>query len=120
MVKERQDAMLRLSDAIKSLNELVKQDQPALGEIVVQAEVIRELSGERLLALFPAAADNPMSQASPRIWERWMRFERLAQDLEESATTLSQASQPTLLKNALTLTGATCSSCHKHFRLKQN
>lgn len=133
IVKERMDSMKVIGKATKSIVAMMqgKQDyDPAA--VSSAAASIKEHGGERLLTKFPEDSLDPPSEALPAIWENWVTFKTLVEDMRREAALLETVAMngPEGFGTALPYTDdrmqsagpvatrllKTCKSCHDKFR----
>jgi cytochrome c556 len=98
----------------KALNAALKAGDTA--GVAAPAEAMAQLAA-RIVKLFPEGSTNPKSRAKPEIWQKFDRFEALANDLETSTRALAVASKAGFDVQALAAkVMRTCKSCHDTFR----
>lgn len=91
VVKERMDHMKVMGDAMKALAKYVQGAEPFDGADVAKlATAIGERGGRNLVGLFPEGSLDHPTAARPEIWQRWDRFEALADEMQVQAETLVQ------------------------------
>ena len=133
IVKERMDSMKAIGKATKSIVAMMqgKQEYDAAA-IATAAASIKDHSGEGLLTKFPEDSLDPPSEALPAIWEDWVTFKTLIEDLRREAALLETVAPngPEGFGTALaykddrtqpagpvaTRLLKTCKSCHENFR----
>lgn len=94
VVKERMDAM-------KSMGKAMKQIKPMMtGEAAFDAEAIRAAAeaiaaeaGNAMTGKFPEGSGAHPSEADPKLWDEWARFEEMAEQLEIAARGLALAAE---------------------------
>lgn len=87
--------------------------------IIQRAAQALALSAHQIPSLFPKGSTDPKSRALPAIWDNWDKFVQLANQLEQQATSLSNAAgsgDDENLKAKSQKMFATCKSCHDQFR----
>lgn len=99
VIKERMDHMKVLGKSMKALAPFI-QGKVAFDQVEI-ARLAKEIdahSGETLTKLFPKDSLGAPSEARAEIWQKWSRFEALAQELKDQAQTLlkSSSGQPWL------------------------
>ncbi|MEO1747292.1 MAG: cytochrome c [Pseudomonadota bacterium] len=121
IVKERMDGMGSLAASMKSLVGMHKTGAIDADSVRQIARTIKAHSGSALNARFPDGSLPKVSEASPKIWEDWDRFSEISGELFAVASRLeTEATTPDLnLGGYVEELGATCSSCHKDFRIKK-
>lgn len=76
-------------------------------------------NAHRIPALFPAGSDGPDSRALPAIWTDFAAFTRIANELEQSASSLAQAAlaedDENLMEKSVKVFHY-CKTCHAQFR----
>ncbi len=89
IVKERMDAMKAIGRATKSIVAMMqgKQDYDP-GAVVAAAAEIEEHGGESLLRQFPDGSLDDPTEALPVIWEDWLEFKMLVEDMRREAVLL--------------------------------
>jgi cytochrome c556 len=136
IVKERMDSMEIIGEATKSIVAMMqgKQDyDPAA--VSAAAASIKQHSGEGLLKKFPEGSLDPPSEALPAIWDDWVTFKTLVEDLRREAALLETVAPngPEGFGAALaykddrtqpagpvaTRLLKTCKSCHDNFRKEE-
>ncbi|RVU37971.1 cytochrome c [Hwanghaeella grinnelliae] len=133
IVKERMESMKAIGKATKSIVAMMqgKQDYDPTA-ISAAAASIKEHGGEGLLAKFPKDSLDPPSEALPAIWQDWVTFKTLNEDLRREAALLETvaANGPEGFGTVVTYTDdraqpagpvatrllKTCKSCHDKFR----
>jgi len=121
IVKERMEGMGSLSQSMKALVQMAKSDAVDPGKVGDIAREIQNHSGEAMTKRFPEEPQQMVSEAAPLIWQDWDKFVEISDDLFQSAVRLeAQAGSSELELNSFVKEmGATCSSCHKEFRIKK-
>jgi cytochrome c556 len=87
--------------------------------IIQRAAQAIALSSAQIPGLFPKGSTDPHSRALPAIWDNWDKFVQLSKQLEDQATSLSNAAgsgQDEKLQDKAKKMFATCKSCHDQFR----
>lgn len=122
VVKERMDGMSSLGQSMKALVEMAKTGAIDNDQVIEIAGQIKDQSGQSMTQRFPAGKQQMVSEASPAIWENWQQFERISEELFQAAVALeaSAVDGNMDLNQAIKQLGASCSSCHKDFRIKKN
>lgn len=92
VVKERMELMEKMGDDMKALTAMMRGVQPYDAAAVRQlAERMRAHGGDAITSLFPEGSLDKPSEARPRIWRDWPRFEALSARLSEVAGALAAA-----------------------------
>lgn len=94
IVKERMDAMKAIGKATKSIVEMMqgKQDYDPVA-VAASAAVIEEHGGDSLLHQFPEGSLDDPTEALPVIWEDWVEFKTLVEDLRREAVLLKTVAE---------------------------
>lgn len=119
VVKERMVTMKALASSMKALNQVKSGKMPIAASSKISEKVI-ELS-KLIPKQFPAGTYSFPSEASPKIDSERARFERIAKNLREAASTIPKIAQAGDLEkftSSFKDIGKTCSACHKAFRVK--
>jgi cytochrome c556 len=77
------------------------------------------MSAHQIPDLFPKGSTDPNSRALPAIWTNWDKFVGLAKQLEDQASSLSNAASTGDTENLQEKSKkmfATCKACHDQFR----
>lgn len=121
IVKERMDGMGSLAQSMKALAQMSKSGERDPAKIAEVARAIQSQSGDAMTARFPEDVQQMVSEAAPLIWQDWERFAQISDELFQAAADLeTQAGSSDLdLNVSIKQMGATCSSCHKDFRIKK-
>jgi len=120
VVKDRMDAMDSMSEAMKVIVPMTRGQLPYDGAAMAEAaNVIAGLAGASLIEMFPEGTTDAPSEAAPAIWEDFDRFSGLAMELERAAGALADAAagSDVLPEAEFGAMAATCSGCHRPFRL---
>ena len=88
-VKERMDHMKAMGASMKSLAKIVNGQLAYDGaEVSKLATQFAETSGEAMTKLFPEGSNGHPSEAKAEIWQKWDKFQHLANELQAQAETL--------------------------------
>ena len=116
-VMKRMALMTSIAEQMKVVGTMAKGQ--ATFDVEKARAALTDISHEsaRIPQLFKIRADDPKSEALPKIWEQFDTFTALANDTAklsaQLATTVnSKADLPTVLKQM----GASCKACHADFR----
>ncbi|MEL0091033.1 MAG: cytochrome c [Rhodospirillales bacterium] len=113
--------MKSIASAVKAIKGQLTSDNYSSTVVSENAALIEAHSGKAFTKLFPKGSEGAPSEASPLIWKDWAAFEKIADDLKESAGILKGvASDQASLKEPFTNMLKTCGACHKKFREKLN
>jgi cytochrome c556 len=118
VVKERMVTMKALASSMKALNQVKSGQMPITASSKISEKII-ELS-KLIPKQFPAGTYSFPSEASPKIESERARFERIAANLREAASTIPKTAQAGDLEkftSSFRDIGKTCSACHKAFRV---
>ena len=117
IVKERMDYFDRNKDNLKAIQGyLKKEDYQSIKPLALE---IRDWAG-KMHEYFPEGSGGSPSEASPDIWENFEGFRLAAQQNYQDADALYRASLNEDKANAVKAfkaTAASCTSCHRNFRL---
>ena len=122
VVKERMELMKLLGDRMKEMGAMVK------GKLAFKSEIIaanaREIqkAAPDIIRLFPKGSLKKPTEALPRIWEEWDRFNEMTDHLTREAGKLNDVAIAGTRREIMvqfTKVGKTCSSCHTDFRKKK-
>lgn len=92
IVKERMDAMVTMSDAMKELTAMMRGKVDYNEQRVEKLALsIAENAGDTLLEKFPEGSAGGASEAEPAIWTRWGQFETYANELSILSEGLAKA-----------------------------
>ena len=145
VVKERMNSMNQMSNAMKVISEFARANRKfESAQIIEQIGMLRNHSGQNLIALFPMGTSGAPSEVREEVWSNWDEFEKLAEELSDSVVSLFEFIETSNLENsagdrALISNGATssnnedlgefqerfkgigkiCSECHSQFRLNK-
>ena len=125
LVKERMDSMKSISRAGKALSGMAKGKQDFDPQVARTLALKMRTHALRIPELFPSTQHSQMgmgTEASPAIWERWLEFEGLAQQLADTSGDLASSAENADIaefQDRFTDVAKTCKSCHKSFRVKK-
>jgi len=119
-IRDRHELMESQGQNAENINSAFAEGVEGVATGVIQREA-QAIAGSahRIPDLFPKGSLDPNSRALPAIWENWDKFVALAKQLEEQATSLSNAAgtgEAEELKEKTQKMMATCKSCHDQFR----
>lgn len=115
-VKARMDMMKEIKAATGVLGNMAKQ--PATynkAQADAAKATLASLAG-KIPAAFQDQARDPVSEASPGIWQNWADFTARATDLKAAAQAMDSGSAGGVARGMQDI-GAACGSCHKAYRL---
>ena len=122
VVKERMELMKSLGDRMKEMGAMMKGKVAFSSEVIAaNASEIQQVSPE-ILRLFPEGSLKKPSEALPRVWEEWDRFNEMTDRLTGEAGKLNDVAITGTRREIMiqfTKVGKTCSSCHTDFRKKK-
>lgn len=96
IVKERMDHMKAMGASMKSLAKMVNgQATYDGGEVSKLAAQFAEGSGAAMTKLFPEGTNAHPSEAKAEIWQKWDKFQHLANELQVQAETMSMTASGT-------------------------
>ena len=119
VVKERMELMKLLGDRMKEMGAMVK------GKVVFESAVIAanaskiEQAAPDITRLFPDGNLQKPSEALPKVWEEWGRFNEMTDRLTLEAGKLNDVAITGTQREIMiqfTKVGKACSSCHTDFR----
>ncbi len=145
VVKERMDSMSQMSNVMKVFSEFARGKREFENLFLIkQVGILKSHSGQNLISLFPEGTSGEPSEVREEIWVNWEDFTKFADELEESAESLTKLlnkenfgnsfsngdtnTNKTSFNNNLDLNefnekfkaiGKVCSECHSKFRLKK-
>lgn len=121
VVKERMELMKSLGDRMKETGAMVKGKTAFRSEIIASNAREIQQTAPDIIRLFPQGSLKMPTEALPRIWEEWDRFNEMTDRLIREAGKLSDvaiAGDRREIMIQFTKVGKTCSSCHTDFRKK--
>ena len=96
VVKERMDHMKAMGASMKNLAKMVNgQVAYDAGEVSKIAGQFVSGSGEAMTKLFPEGTNPHPSEAKAEIWQKWDKFQHLADELKAQAETLGMSASGT-------------------------
>ena len=123
IVRERMDAMLDMGDKSKLVADMFKGKSEFERNAVADVADAFVSHGVRMAELFPDTQESrngSHTEALPRIWEEWDKFNEqvtefveLSESLKNTVSTTDDINQ---LRKAFFKTTKGCSGCHKLFR----
>ncbi|WP_425403378.1 c-type cytochrome [Hwanghaeella sp.] len=136
VVKDRMDAMVSIGKATKSIVAMMRGKQGYDPErLTAAANRILLHGGESLLEKFPEGSLDPPSEALPEIWEDWVTFKTLVEEMRREALllktvapngsegfgeTVSYSDDPAQPAGPVaTRLVKTCKNCHEQFRQEE-
>ena len=122
VIKQRQEAMEKVYEGMKTLGAIAKKEQPFDAEVVQAsaAKIADHLA--QSAELFPEGSDNGDVQtwAKPEIWSNRGHFDELMVSTRQAAVDMQSVTEAGELMPALGKLGNACKSCHDAFRLPKN
>ncbi len=118
-IRERQQAMEAVGDAMKTLGAIAKQERPFDAEVVRASAATIASHLEQAAELFPEGSDSGDVQtwAKPEIWTDRAHFDEVLQRAQQAAVDLQAVSNEEAFLPALGALGNGCKSCHDPYRL---
>ena len=107
-----------LSESMKKLNKLAREDSPDPTVIREELQIIVGYSREVVQAFHPDTVYLPKRRALVDIWQKPDEFVEAAAALERAALA-ELANDPAELSASLQRIGETCSACHRSFRARR-
>jgi cytochrome c556 len=118
-IKERQEAMEGVRDAMMALGAIAKNEQPFDSDVVQAnaATIADHLT--RFAELFPEGSDEGDAQtwAKPEIWTDREHFDELLASAHQAAVELESVTETAAFPPALGKLGNGCKSCHDLYRV---
>jgi cytochrome c556 len=119
VVKERMNLMEDIKEDMKFIKKTVSEKDPE--NTAELQKTIRSLksSSDKILPLFPEGSLQHPTEALPEIWQQWIEFKKLVQDLGAGLDRLGETIQSgnrKTIKAQLKTISKSCSSCHDKFR----
>jgi cytochrome c556 len=122
VIKQRQEAMEKVYEGMKTLGAIAKKEQPFDAEVVQAsaAKIADHLA--QSAELFPEGSDNGDVQtwAKPEIWSNRGHFDELMVSTRQAAVDMQSVTEAGELMPALGKLGGGCKSCHEMYRLPKN
>ncbi|MFV0490465.1 MAG: c-type cytochrome [Pseudorhodobacter sp.] len=117
-VKARQDMMGEIARNTKTLGDMAggKADFDASAAEAAKAALLAAAAD--IAVKFEPEADDPASEATPAIWEKWDDFTAAAEKLGSGAEAIDVSSLETIQAGMGAIGGA-CKDCHTDFRAKR-
>ena len=119
-IRERHELMEAIGSSAEDINNAFSIGTEGFDVAVIQREAGEiAMAAHQIPSLFPKGSTDPNSRALPAIWENWDKFTGLANALETSAQSLSNAAaagDDENLKEKSKKVFANCKSCHDQFR----
>ena len=123
VVKERMDAMKAMGDNMKRMGAMVKGKQAFEIQAFVEGAAVVSEHSPHIPMLFPEGSGSGKSEALPKLWQQWDRFEKLAVDTSKEADKLGElaasGADEKALKRQFVMLGKSCKSCHTDYRKKK-
>lgn len=114
-VRARQEVMVQIGASTGVLFSMAKGERAFdAGAANAALDALAGHAAEIAPAFEPEASD-PVSEASPKIWQDFEKFAAMADDLATTASGIEVVSDADLRPAVQTLGGA-CAACHKAFR----
>ena len=121
-IKQRQEEMEGVRDAMMALATIAKGEQP-FDAAVVEASASKIADHLAVAAeLFPEGSDSGDVQtwAKPQVWTDRAHFDELLESTRQAAVELQSVTDAKALPAALGTLGNGCKSCHDTYRLPKN
>ena len=117
IVKERMDMFKRSQKNLKAIKSHIRaEDYVSIAKL---ADEIREWA-LKMPEYFPAGSNVKPSEASPKIWEDFSGFKRVALKNETATKRLiaaAQAGDKTAVLEGFKAVASSCKSCHQSYKL---
>lgn len=117
-IKYRQNLMSAVGANMGAIGDILKNGLELPGHVENHAGQMAE-SAKLIAAAFEKPISEGATDAEPKIWEDWARFEKAIADFEEAARALQSAAaggDPKAVGPAVKALGDRCGDCHKPFR----
>lgn len=122
IVKERMELMKSIGKAMKSIRKMAHGKMPLENARVAIAAKAIAHHGARIGTLFPEGSVDGVSEASLKIWDDPVGFQKSGDLLVTTANELFAAAlsnDPEKVKSAFRSLSQTCRNCHTQFRIKK-
>jgi len=118
VIKDRQQAMDDIGDAMKKLSAIAKKEAPFDAGVVEQNAGIIADALAKAADLFPEGSDegDVETWAKPGIWADYADFEKKRETAESKAVALRSVAVEAAFGPALGELGNACKSCHESYR----
>lgn len=117
-VKARMDLMQDIRKGVGALGGMAKGEVDFDAEAAEAARAAIATSAAGIPAAFEAQETDPESTSKDNIWTDWEKFTAISSELETAAGAMD-ASSLDGVRAGIGAIGATCSGCHKEFRIKK-
>ncbi len=115
-VKARQDLMVSISGATKTLGDMAQGNVPFDVAAAEAAKAALVTASGEIAARFEPQATDPKSKAKPEIWTNWDDFVAKAGALNAAATA-ADVSSAAAIGASMGAIGGTCRNCHTSYRM---
>ena len=112
------DGMQGISDEVKILTRMARGQIPHDTAAAKAAIATMQDEARRIPDLFEKKANDPKSEARPRIWKDWENFVGHAEDLDVALMN-ADTSSPSAIGLSMREIGKPCRACHKAFRAEK-
>ena len=121
IVKKRMGLMKGIASEMKRLKPMVNGKTPYDVSVVQGAAKAISAHARDIGPTFPKGSAQHPSEASPKIWTEWEKFEASANDLQTHADALlAEAGKGvTVAKPLFASMTDTCKTCHQRYRVKR-
>lgn len=117
-VKARQDLMGEIAKNTKVLGDMAGGKADFDASAAEAAKAALAVAATEVAVRFEQQADDPMSEATPAIWEKWDEFVEDADKLKVGAEAIDVSSLEGI-QAGMGAIGGTCKDCHTDFRAKR-
>jgi len=117
-VAYRQKVMSNIGSNMGAIGDILKNGLMLPGAIAVHAHQMAE-SAQLIGPAFKKNVATKMTDAKPKIWEDWAKFESAIADFKKAAQDMEAAAKGTdmaAIGSAAKALGKSCGGCHKQFR----
>lgn len=117
-IQYRQKVMDTIGANMGAISDIMKHRLDRPGAIANHADQMAD-AAKLIAAAFREPVSEGPTDAKPKIWKDWAKFESAASDYEEAARALEQAASggdASAVGAAVKALGKSCGGCHKPFR----
>jgi cytochrome c556 len=117
-LKYRQSVMSIIGTNMGAIGDIMKNGLALPGHVAVHAGEMANMA-QLIAPAFKKNVEGDATDAKPKIWKDWTKFESAIADFEEAARTLETAANgpdAAAVGPAMKALGKSCGGCHKQFR----
>jgi cytochrome c556 len=121
-IKDRQQAMENVRDAMMALAAIAKGEAPFDAAVVKKNAATMEEHLKKASTLFPEGSDqgDVETWAKAEIWSDQAAFDAQFKEAQAAAAALQSVSQEAAFRPAFGKVGSSCRSCHQTYRRPKN